>query len=67
MQKDDPTKSKGYAFLEFDGYDHMKTCLKLFHHSMFDDGISLARKISVELTCVFTPFVPFCVGFLFVG
>ncbi|KIN07670.1 hypothetical protein OIDMADRAFT_16260, partial [Oidiodendron maius Zn] len=50
MQKDDPAKSKGYAFLEFDGYDHMKTCLKLFHHSTFDDGLSLPRKISVELT-----------------
>lgn len=55
MQKDDPTKSKGYAFLEFDGYDHMKTCLKLFHHSNFDDGISLPRKISVELTYVSCP------------
>ncbi|KAH6671721.1 hypothetical protein B0J14DRAFT_79684 [Halenospora varia] len=49
-QKDDPTKSKGCAFVEFDGYDHMKTCLKLLHHSMFDDGISPARKINVELT-----------------
>ncbi|RDL36064.1 uncharacterized protein BP5553_06676 [Venustampulla echinocandica] len=49
-QKDDPAKSKGCAFIEFDGYDHMKTCLKLFHHSMFDDGISAARKINVELT-----------------
>jgi len=28
----------------------MKTCLKLFHHSMFDDGISPPRKINVELT-----------------
>lgn len=52
MQKEDATKSKGYAFLEFDGYDHMKTCLKLFHHSMFDDGVSPPRKISVELTYV---------------
>jgi nucleolar protein 6 len=50
--KDDPKKSKGAAFVEFDGYDHMKTCLKLFHHSMFDDGISPARKINVELTYV---------------
>ncbi|KAH8667428.1 hypothetical protein BGZ60DRAFT_528730 [Tricladium varicosporioides] len=49
-QKDDPTKSKGCAFIEFDGYDHMKTCLKLLHHSVFDDGISPARKINVELT-----------------
>ncbi|OAP58033.1 hypothetical protein AYL99_07123 [Fonsecaea erecta] len=29
-------KSKGYAFVEFDSYDKMKTCLKLYHHSMFD-------------------------------
>jgi nucleolar protein 6 len=29
-------KSKGYAFLEFDHYDKMKTCLKLYHHSIFD-------------------------------
>ncbi|CAG8982952.1 hypothetical protein HYALB_00003530 [Hymenoscyphus albidus] len=49
-QKEDPTKCKGCAFVEFDGYDHMKTCLKLFHHSMFNDGISPERKINVELT-----------------
>ena len=30
------TKSKGFAFLEFENYDRMKTCLKLYHHSMFD-------------------------------
>jgi nucleolar protein 6 len=30
----------------------MKTCLKLFHHSMFDDGLSAPRKINVELTYV---------------
>jgi hypothetical protein len=36
----------------------MKTCLKLFHHSMFDDGLSAPRKINVELTYVllFSPF-----------
>ncbi|KAL9095810.1 MAG: hypothetical protein Q9165_001807 [Trypethelium subeluteriae] len=28
-------RSKGYAFLEFDNYDRMKTCLKLYHHSWF--------------------------------
>lgn len=28
----------------------MKTCLKLYHHSSFDDEISPARKINVELT-----------------
>ncbi|KAH0543772.1 hypothetical protein FGG08_001954 [Glutinoglossum americanum] len=48
--KDQPTKSKGFAFLEFDGYDRMKTCLKLHHQSTFDDGLSAARKINVELT-----------------
>lgn len=51
-QKDNPTKSKGFAFVEFEGYDHMKTCLKLFHHSMFDDGLSAPRKINAELTYV---------------
>ena len=29
-------KSKGFAFLEFENYDRMKTCLKLYHHGMFD-------------------------------
>lgn len=29
-------KSKGFAFLEFENYDRMKTCLKLYHHSLFD-------------------------------
>lgn len=32
-------KSKGFAFLEFENYDRMKTCLKLFHHSMFDPDV----------------------------
>ncbi|KAI9885395.1 MAG: Rho GTPase protein rac1 [Watsoniomyces obsoletus] len=57
--KDDPTRSKGFAFLEFDGYDKMKTCLKLYHHSRFPAGgeneggegeVKLGRKINVELT-----------------
>lgn len=43
-------KSKGFAFLEFAGYDHMKTCLKLFHQSTFDDGETPPRKLNVELT-----------------
>lgn len=54
-------KSKGFAFLEFEGYDRMKTCLKLYHHSMFDpeDGAlggkgkgngKGGRRINVELT-----------------
>jgi len=29
-------KSKGFAFLEFDDYSKMKTCLKVYHHSTFD-------------------------------
>ncbi|KAI4110653.1 MAG: hypothetical protein LQ339_001230 [Xanthoria mediterranea] len=43
-------KSKGYAFLEFDAYDRLKTCLKTFHQSKFDDGVSPARPLNVELT-----------------
>ncbi len=49
-EKHDPEKSKGCAFLEFEGYDHMKACLKSFHHTIFDNGISPPRKINVELT-----------------
>lgn len=43
-------QSKGYAFLEFDSWDRMKTCLKLYHHSEFNDGKSNPRKINIELT-----------------
>jgi nucleolar protein 6 len=56
-------RSKGFAFLEFAGYDKMKTCLKLYHHSVFDphgstdkpgeegsDGKKRGRRINVELT-----------------
>ncbi|KAL8894612.1 MAG: hypothetical protein Q9207_008455 [Kuettlingeria erythrocarpa] len=43
-------KSRGFAFLEFHNYDHMKTCLRRFHQSAFDDGISPARNLNVELT-----------------
>ncbi len=46
----DTGKSKGFAFLEFQNYDRMKTCLKLYHHSTFDDGESPPRKLNVELT-----------------
>ncbi|KAF7867199.1 hypothetical protein EAF04_005282 [Stromatinia cepivora] len=49
-EKGNPTKSRGCAFLEFEGYDHMKTCLKQFHQSTFNDGISAPRKVNVELT-----------------
>ncbi|EEH23547.1 hypothetical protein PABG_05758 [Paracoccidioides brasiliensis Pb03] len=43
-------KGRGFAFIEFDHYDRMKTCLKLYHHSSFDDGQNPPRKINVELT-----------------
>ncbi|RMZ84409.1 hypothetical protein DV738_g654, partial [Chaetothyriales sp. CBS 135597] len=29
-------KSKGFAFIEFEDYDRMKTCLQLYHHSYFN-------------------------------
>lgn len=48
--RDDNKKSKGFAFLEFDRYDYMKSCLKLYHHSLFDAGKGKTRKINVELT-----------------
>ncbi|RPB19436.1 hypothetical protein L211DRAFT_766191, partial [Terfezia boudieri ATCC MYA-4762] len=47
--KEDPKKCKGFAFLEFDNFDRMKTCLAKFHHSTFYDGKG-GRKINVELT-----------------
>jgi nucleolar protein 6 len=60
-QRDDPTKSRGIAFVEFGRYDHMKTCLEKFHHSEFDDGTGAPRRrINVELTyvifCLKAPF-----------
>ncbi|KAA8899774.1 hypothetical protein FN846DRAFT_892336 [Sphaerosporella brunnea] len=48
--KDDPSRCKGFAFVEFARYDKMELCLTKFHHSIFNDGISDARKINVELT-----------------
>ncbi len=56
--KDDPSRSKGFVFLEFDGYARMETCLRKFHHSSFDDGSGGARKINVELTLVIPPLLP---------
>lgn len=50
--KEDPSKCKGFAFLEFGKYDTMKSCLEKFHHSPFEDGVSEARKLNVELTFV---------------
>ncbi|KAL8690604.1 MAG: hypothetical protein Q9218_003989 [Villophora microphyllina] len=46
----DSGRSRGFAFLEFSNFDRMKTCLKTLHHSSFEDGISPARLINVELT-----------------
>lgn len=46
----DTGKSKGFAFIEFEDYDRMQTCLKLYHHSSFEDGESAPRKLNVELT-----------------
>lgn len=57
-EKENPTKSRGCAFLEFEGYDHMKTCLKQFHQSTFDDSISAPRKVNVELTWVLSTLLP---------
>jgi nucleolar protein 6 len=51
--KKDSTKCRGFGFVEFEQFDRMQTCLKLYHHSSFDDGKSPARKINVELTYVF--------------
>jgi nucleolar protein 6 len=48
--KGDPSRCKGFAFVEFARYDKMELCLTKFHHSIFNDGISDARKINVELT-----------------
>ncbi|RSM04241.1 hypothetical protein CDV31_010099 [Fusarium ambrosium] len=49
----DPADTKpcrGFAFVEFAKVWHMRTCLDKFHHSMFEDGVSPARRINVELT-----------------
>ena len=50
--KGDDKPCRGIAFVEFGKVWHMRTCLDKFHHSTFDDGISPARKINVELTYV---------------
>lgn len=58
-EKTNPSKSRGIAFVEFAGYDHMKTCLRTMHHSTFTGTASNPRtgktypderKINVELT-----------------
>lgn len=48
--RDDPNPCRGIAFVEFSKVWHQRTCLDKFHHSTFDDGVSPARKINVELT-----------------
>lgn len=48
--KGDDKPCRGIAFVEFGKVWHMRTCLDKFHHSTFDDGVSPARKINVELT-----------------
>lgn len=58
-ERTNPSKSRGIAFVEFAGYDHMKTCLRTMHHSTFAGTATDARtgrsrpderKINVELT-----------------
>lgn len=49
-EKDVPTKSRGIAFIEFDHFSRMKTCLAKFHHTEFTDATGNMRKINVELT-----------------
>lgn len=44
-QRDDPTQSRGIAFVEFDHYSRMRTCLAKFHHTELG-----GRRINVELT-----------------
>ncbi|CAH0039394.1 unnamed protein product [Clonostachys solani] len=48
--KNDDKPCRGIAFVEFGKVWHMRTCLDKFHHSMFEDGVSPARRINVELT-----------------
>ena len=50
--KDDANPCRGIAFVEFANVWTMRTCLDKFHHTMFEDGVSAARKINVELTFV---------------
>lgn len=49
-EKDKPTKSRGIAFIEFDHFSRMKTCLAKFHHTDLTDSAGNVRKINVELT-----------------
>lgn len=50
---------RGFAFIEFTDPTNMRNCLDKMHHSTFNDGLSPARKINVELTYAsFPPTVP---------
>ncbi|KAL9621751.1 MAG: hypothetical protein Q9160_003869 [Pyrenula sp. 1 TL-2023] len=44
--------SKGFAFVEFEGYDRMKTCVAKFHHALFpavEDGKEDVNGEEVEI------------------
>lgn len=41
-------KFRGTAFIEFQNYDKMKTCLKLYHHSLFDPDAHLSAEADSE-------------------
>jgi nucleolar protein 6 len=43
-------KFRGTAFLEFPNYDKMKTCLKLYHHSLFDPEAHLHADADEDAT-----------------
>ncbi|KAF2110088.1 hypothetical protein BDV96DRAFT_584340 [Lophiotrema nucula] len=44
-------KPRGFAFIEFDRFDRMETCLKKYQHSVFPDAKRKeGRKINIELT-----------------
>lgn len=51
MSKDGKENTcRGFAFIEFAQPTNMRTCLDKLHHSIFNDGLSPARKINVELS-----------------
>ncbi|KAF3802240.1 putative RNA-binding protein [Colletotrichum gloeosporioides] len=51
LNKDnDPNVCRGIAFLEFSNGSNMRTCLDKMHHTEFDDGLSPARRINLELS-----------------